>query len=401
MPKPLYLTLYQFGIDPSNPSTLNLTPTAIATEEGIRIEWASWCDLIYTFKNTSLGRSIVYTGTSLSPAQREDFVSPQSIINQALTNSTCGLKFFGSSMHDGARGYICKSTLRIFSTPAEDTKFDSPDQEVETWDRLAASVRDIQMCTDGSVLVCLPSSTPAPTEMSTEGSIVTVPHPKHLSSRSATTELYEQVANFIPTQLVTNATTTTALSSSGQVYTWTTDPRYPSTLGRPYTGTPNFEPVPYLSETRIKKIASGGYMTAAISEDGELFLWGQSNPGTEEELGVLHRLNYDADAAVKKETVVWGDSMQDDDVKVLNIFIDGKSATAYDVAVGFGHVLVAAEAETGEHVVFAAGCGSEGQLGTGKAVPYEKEFIEVTALREKHVVQLGAAGWSSFIVTYG
>jgi alpha-tubulin suppressor-like RCC1 family protein len=282
----------------------------------------------------------------------------------------------------------------MFSTPAEQVVLG---QGTGTWDLLASSVGEIQMCSDGSVLACLTPSTSMFTETRTEGSIVSMLHPKHLGSR-VSSGINEPVAEFMPTQLVVNATTATALCSSGQVYTCTTDPRYPSALGRPYTGTSTFEPVPYLSETRIKKIASGGYMTAAISEDGELFLWGQSNPGTEEELGVLQRLDYVADAALEKETLIRGDAVQDDDVKVLNICIDGRSAIAYDVAIGCGHILVAAEDETGEYVVFAAGCGAEGQLGTGRMVEYEKFFTEVVALRGKCIKQLAAAGWSSFIV---
>ena len=390
MPKPACRILYQFGIDPSNPSSKTLIPTAVATSEEIRILWSSWCDLIYTTRVACQAPSIVYSGSGLSSTQQEEFTSSDSSMNQAPTYH---LSFFGSSTH-GVRGYISEQNLRIFNTPAEEAK----DQKVGTWDHLAApDVGKIQMCSDNSLLVCLPLLTSATTKTNIEGSITTMPHPKYLGSRSATTETYETVANFAPTQLVVNATTETALSPSGQVYTRTTDPRYPSTLGRPYSGSSKFEPVPYLSETRIKKIASGGYMTAAISEDGELFLWGHSNPGTGEELGVLHRLDYEDDAMSKK-TVIYGDTIQDDDVKVLNISIEGGGCYAYDVAIGSGHILVAAERETGELVVFAAGCGAEGQLGTGRVVDHGKEFVEVVALRGNRIKQLAAAGWSSFVV---
>jgi hypothetical protein len=391
MPKPACRTLYKFGIDPSNPSSKTVTPTAIATGEEIHVLWSSWCDLIYTTKVATQTRSIVYSGSGLSSTQREDFTSSHPSINEVPAYN---LRFFGSSTHDGVRGYICRQNLRVFSTPAEEIK----DQEIGTWDLLAAPVGEIQMCSDNSMLVCFPILTSATTKTNIEGSIVTVPHPKHLGSRSARTESYELVADFAPTQLVVNATTATALSPSGQVYTRTTDPRYPSTLGRPYTASSKFEPVPYLSETRIEKIASGGYMTAAISEDGELFLWGESNPGTGEELGVLHRLDYNDDAT-RQKTAIYSDTIQDDDVKVLTISIEGGGCYAYDVAIGSGHILVAAEKETGELVVFAAGCGAEGQLGTGRAVIYEKEFKEVVALRGNRVRQLAAAGWSSFVVT--
>ena len=396
MPKPACRTLYQFGIDPSNPSSKTVTPTAVATSEDVEVLWLSWCDLIYTTRVACQATLIVYSGTSLSSRQQEELISHSSMY-PAPTRS---LGFFGDSTHHGVRGYICEQNLSVFSSLAEETK----DQEVGTWDVLASpDIGEIRMCSKNSLLVCLPLLTPETTKTNSKGSIVTMPHPKDLANRSATTETYETVAGFAPTQLVVNATTATALSPSGQVYTRTTDPRYPSTLGRPYTGTSKFEVIPYLSETRIKKIASGGYMTAAISEDGELFLWGQSNPGTGAELGVLHRLDYNYDA-MRDKTAIYGDTVQDDDVKVLNMSIEGGglytgcSCFAYDVAIGSGHILVAAEKETGELVVFAAGCGAEGQLGTGRTVDFESEFIEVVALRGRRIKQLAAAGWSSYVV---
>lgn len=141
-------------------------------------------------------------------------------------------------------------------------------------------------------------------------------------------------------------------------------------------------------------------MTAAISEDGELFLWGQSNPGLEEDLNVLlpHNHEYKASPVMETMTTIRANAVQDDDIKVLNISIDGRNATAYDIAIGSGHILVAAEDETGKHVLLAAGCGTEGQLGTGGVIDYEKEFREVVVLRGKRIKQLAAAGWSTFVV---
>ncbi|KAF1359901.1 hypothetical protein EJ07DRAFT_117098 [Lizonia empirigonia] len=203
----------------------------------------------------------------------------------------------------------------------------------------------------------------------------------------------------MPSQLVVNATTATALDNNCRVHTRTTDPRYPACLGRPHVGTSTFELVPYLSETRITKIASGGYMSAAISEDGELFLWGLSNPGIEGELGVLATLDSRFDAAPKKKTGIWSDIVQDEDVKCTNIYIDGNDAIAYDVAIGFGHILVAAKDNDGQRAVFSAGCGSEGQLGLGRIIDFLGEFEEAVELRGKSIMQLEAAGWSSYVVT--
>jgi alpha-tubulin suppressor-like RCC1 family protein len=75
----------------------------------------------------------------------------------------------------------------------------------------------------------------------------------------------------------------------GEIYTWATDRRYPECLGRDPEEQPPEIPakIPYFSETKIVKVAAGGYMTAALSEDGELFLWGRSPPGAGGELTIF------------------------------------------------------------------------------------------------------------------
>ena len=294
-------------------------------------------------------------------------------------------------MHDGVRGYICDGKISVFGTPAEEAERGTRYRDIETW-TTSSPLTEVRVSSDSSLLL-------VHKDHKGVGHISTAVDLQALRTTSVSTTPVSHLASFAPTQLVTNATTATALSPDSRVYTRTTDPRYPSCLGRPYTETLTFEPVTYLSETRISRIASGGYMTAAISEEGELFLWGQANPGIEEELGVLDRLECNADAAVERETVVWCETGQDEDVKCLNIRIDGRDAIAYDVAIGFGHILVAAKEGTGEHVVFAAGCGAEGQLGLGRTDDFLQQFEEVVALRGKRTTQLAAAGWSSFVIT--
>lgn len=333
--------------------------------------------------------------------------------------------FFGSAMHDGIRGYVSCGKVTIFGTPAEKAKMRDAYRDVDTWrisHPLCQALAEVRICSDDSVLVaCRPTNAPEPGQKDfktqtftdwkeghnnrqvcetepggqTIGSIASLSKLREFSATGASSEC---LAQFAPTQLVVNATTATALSQDGRVYTRTTDPRYSSCLGRPYTGSTTFEMVPYLSETRIVKIASGGYMTAAISEDGELFLWGQANPGTEGELSVLDGSGCNSDRANTKSTVIWGDAAQDENIKCLNIHIDGKEASAYDIATGFGHILVAAKSDAMQYVVFAAGCGAEGQLGLGKTCDFLDEFEEVVALRGKQVTQMAAAGWSSFVV---
>jgi hypothetical protein len=213
-----------------------------------------------------------------------------------------------------------------------------------------------------------------------------------------------KIASSQPVQFRTNSTTATMLDGSGQVHTATHDPRYPRCLGRPHERTSDFKPVPYLSETRITKIASGGYMTAAVSLEGELFIWGQACPGSVGELTVLSGTEALMDSQRDPQrTGVSAEEEQDDMVKCLTVLIDGQDAQVYDVAVGHGHILVAAQVQTDKggvkRVVFAAGDNRKGQLGCVAGENFVPGFVEVETLRDRKVVEMAASGWSSYIVT--
>ena len=384
--------LYRFGIDASNSFTKTTIPTRIHTAACITILWSSWCDLVYTTTDEPNTGTITYMGTSLTANQQLEFTSPTSKINLALSSPGCRLSFFGSAMHDGVRGYICDDKITIFGTPAEQAGLGDQYREIATW-ALPSPVAEVIMCSDGSLIL---AHKQGPNDTGGINTLPSLQALKEYCSKTADAEP-ERLATFTPTQLAANATTATALSSNGQVYTHSADPRYPFTLGRPPTNSSVFEPVLYLSELAIAKIASGGYMTAAISSEGELFLWSQANPGTKGELGVLHKLDYNQNPG-PKDTVIWGDSEQDEYVKCLHVFINGTEAAVEDVAIGTGHILVTARDGRSERVVFAAGCGSEGQLGVGRTVEFVSEFEEVWALKGKRVIQMAAAGWSSFVV---
>jgi hypothetical protein len=299
----------------------------------------------------------------------------------------------------------CENTVFIFNTEVE-TRTLPFNFEEESWaipPPFHHHIAEVRVCSDESLLVSFKigkdeNAVEEDREEEGEGCIVRYKDMTGLREYCRAGLAGEALADFPPVQFVTNATTCTVICPDNLVHTQTTDPRYPSTLGRPHTGDHLFEPVPYLSETRASKIASGGYMTAVISEEGELFLWSQANPGTDRELAVL-RSQDGMTGEERKGTAIWADGEQDEFVKCLSVRIDGKEAVVYDVAVGSGHVLVAAKSSDGNHVVFAAGCGSEGQLGLGRSVDFQEEFEEIVALRNKRVIQLEAAGWSSFVVT--
>ena len=139
-------------------------------------------------------------------------------------------------------------------------------------------------------------------------------------------------------------------------------------------------------------------MSAAVSSDGELFVWGQACPGTGKELDVL-----EVSGGVEVQATGIGvDEEQDEFVKCFDVRIDGQVARVYDVTVGHGHILVAAElcgmGEETKSVLFAAGDDSENQLGLETGADFKESFEEVASLRGKRIVQLEAAGWSTYAV---
>ncbi|EUC43414.1 hypothetical protein COCMIDRAFT_69776, partial [Bipolaris oryzae ATCC 44560] len=203
-------------------------------------------------------------------------------------------------------------------------------------------------------------------------------------------------------QVVSNATTTSVLGcSGGAVWTSSSGARYQACVGRPFStdGVLEFRPIPYLEQTCVEQVASGGYLSAVLSTDGELFVWGQACPGSTGEMDVL---SGNADGHVPSTGIAAEEDDSDEFVKCLQVRTNGQEARVYQVAIGHGHVLVAAEPGNGspakERVVFGAGDNSMGQLGLEERRFYSA-FHEVQSLRGKRVAQLYAAGWSSFVVT--
>ena len=135
--------------------------------------------------------------------------------------------------------------------------------------------------------------------------------------------------------------------------------------------------VPFLEETVVRSVAAGGLYTAAVSAEGELFLWGQAGSGAEGEIAVLKNSERNGD----------GDG-GDEYVKIAEV---GDGARVAHVGVGFGHVMVALEGggggdaggDEGERKrVFVVGDDSWGALGLGYAEEekgFVEEFTEVSA----------------------
>lgn len=193
-------------------------------------------------------------------------------------------------------------------------------------------------------------------------------------------------ADFAPTSCATNSTILTAVSPEGKVHTLAIDRRFPRAAGRDTSldvdvGAGIAQAVPFLEETVITKVAAGGLYTAAFSDDGELYLWGQAEAGMRGELRCLQRASED----------------DDDYVRTVDM---GADARVVDVSIGNAHVLVAVEVG-GTCRMFAAGDNSCGALGIGEETEdreFVEEFVPVEALDGMRVKQLTCAGMSSFVV---
>jgi hypothetical protein len=389
-PPKLRMQLHAFGHNVASP------PPSVLCAKAFKILWSSWCDAVLAHQDDGDTWAIEYRGTGLTKIQKSHIES-----SQVIRESVGAVELFGTAMHDGLRGYVLQRETNEVLVFATDLEMERGVAEIETFAVSAGGKMKVVMESNGHVLM----STVAP--KTGEAQII------HLNNITALRQYLDAkllapapptIVSSKPVQFRTNSTTATMLDGSGQVLTATRDPRYPRCLGRPHERTDVFKPVPYLSETRITKIASGGYMTAAVSSEGELFIWGQACPGSVGELAVLSG----NDAFVKsqrgsKKTGVSADEEQDDMVKCLTVLIDGQDAHVYDVVVGHGHILVAAQVQADNggvrRVVFAGGENGRGQLGCMAGESFVPGFVEVSKLRDRKIVEMAASGWSSYMVT--
>jgi hypothetical protein len=396
----------------------------VRTAHAVRVLWAAWCDAVIAYREGDGGGDggeepwpwvLEYVGTGLTAAQKECLAGDAELKRAAPLGEVV---FFGSYMHDGLRGYVVRignddgvaaaaadakaladQKIVLFAT---DVEMQNGVPETQTFlvsetQFKGVLIPDVKIDSKGCVSFYMKANG--------ESIIIfkdVAQFRRHLASGTSegTGFVGLEYESSDPPQRVINAITATSIDSNGRVCTFAMDTRYPHALGRSSEGGDlDLGPLDYLEETRVTKVASGGYMSAAVSSDGELFLWGQACPGSERELDVLKE-----DGKVEGlVTGIGGVEEQDDFVKLLDVRIDGQEARVYDVAIGHGHVLVAAEVgkvggET-KRVVFAGGDNSKSQLGLGPDEDFKSTFEEVTFLRGKRIIQLATAGWSSYVVT--
>ncbi|KAH9865047.1 hypothetical protein IAQ61_008993 [Plenodomus lingam] len=408
--------LFTFGTSPATPASAEpgantQAPTPSLTAQALKIVWTSWCDAVILTQDGSEEWELVYRGSGLTSKQ-QDHLKQSAHLRRAFNTRDMVVKFFGSAMHDGLRGYVIASSgdgarencILLFAT---DVEIEAGEQEVRGYDIGGVNtILDVKMQSGGQVLVGVRE------RGSCQECVVCLRDVgelrKHLEYDGVELGGRELVslASAVPVQWEMNATTSTALMPDARVYTYTSDPRYPRCLGRPDDGIHVFESVPFLSETEIVKIASGGYLSATLGSDGELYLWGQVCPGSTGKLAVLEEAACLNQSRSARATGIFVQGDQDELVKCLQVQIDGHEARVYDVAIGHGHIVVAAEAvDLGRSkrkcAVFAAGENSQRQLGPGLPNEFSGEFEEIVGLRDKRVTQLAAAGWSTLMATYG
>jgi len=402
------MELFVFGHQARDPTTLP------AKAPSIKVLWSSWCDAVILTADPVDQWRVQYMGTSLIPSQADHLNTCQELVS-ALRGQDAQVNFFGSAMHDGLRGYVVsdlnhrrggQDSLVLFAT---DVEIEDGQEEIQRYNISGdATIYDVKLLSTGHVQCSTRTRSTGDEQIIQLQDLAALK--RHLletngwkPSSTPPTPASVPLATSMPLQWGANATTTTALMSDARVYTSTFDPRYPKCLGRPYTpGRSIYEPIPYLSEIGIANITSGGYLSGAVGLDGELYVWGQMCPASLGKLAVLEGPMEGSDSS--RKTGVDCEGEQDEFVQCLRVRIQGREARVYHVAAGHGHVVIAAEAvksegDGGACTVFVAGDNSRGQLGPGIPKGFVGKFEEVVMLRNKRVIQVVAAGWSTLVVT--
>ncbi|KAI5799984.1 regulator of chromosome condensation 1/beta-lactamase-inhibitor protein II [Geopyxis carbonaria] len=174
-------------------------------------------------------------------------------------------------------------------------------------------------------------------------------------------------------QLVSNESSFTALTIEGIVYTWG-DPRY--SIGREPSNDEYFQ-APYivtaLEGLSLSKISSGGWISAALSSEEDLYVWGNATPGCQ----VIDFIPNDTG-----------------DVSLVDL---GDDVSIIDVAVGSGHVCLLSR--NGD--VYTAGISRNGQTGignTGETFQKSWKKIERCWKGTAKTIHSGPFSWSTFIM---
>lgn len=120
-----------------------------------------------------------------------------------------------------------------------------------------------------------------------------------------------------------------------------------------------------LTGIKVSKVASGGWMSAAVSEDRALYVWGALIPADE---GTI-------------ESLVPGECT----LVELPSAAGAEQLDVLDVALGSHHVAVLAE----QNSVFVVGRNADGQLGIGSPADFLEDWQEVKGLAGARIIFAG------------
>ena len=151
---------------------------------------------------------------------------------------------------------------------------------------------------------------------------------------------------------------------------------HPQALGRvPTAADPAEVPcsISFLGGISIDKIATSGWIGAAVSEDRDLYVWG-GQAGAAKKINALPKFS------------------AGEEVKLVDI---NGGLDVVDVGVGSEHII----ALTGDGEVWVTGEGDCGQLGTG-ATSFEEDWVRVRGDWEANgkVVGVGCGVWCSWVL---
>ena len=206
-----------------------------------------------------------------------------------------------------------------------------------------------------------------------------------LQTFSAVVDFFYAVpANFLATTatlpaitcLVSTAVSFAALTNEGTVLSWGSA-LHPHLLARRPTKDAPEEvpcPIPFLEGLQIRKIAAGGWISIAISQFDDLYIWG-GQPGVD----------------TSRHISCLPDWRGGEDVKLVDI---DDQADILDAAVGDGHAI----ALTKKGEVWVTGEGYEGQLGLGTDYQgFEQGWTRAHGWGDKTVLAVEAGGFNSFV----
>lgn len=173
-------------------------------------------------------------------------------------------------------------------------------------------------------------------------------------------------------ELESNESAFAFLTAGGEVFTFG-DPRH-CNLGRSLDSPdqPANQPgiIDALGGVPIAHISSGGWITAALSRQEDLYIWGGR--------------------AGDGEIIEGLENLDGGEVHLVDL---GGGLDVKDVVVGEGHIV----ALTADGKVWAAGRGENGQVGTGK-MGFQREWKELEGLpKGMNARKLFAGGWGTFI----